>query len=116
MAVSTTSERSPSKSHEEIIREAHRIEEAALYSSKGHFNAAEIWGLFHVVFGLVIVVLAAVAGAKAFSRIDDDGTIAGVLSILVAVLTSVTTFLHPNKKKAEHLTAGNQYAALLNRV
>ncbi len=112
----STSERAVSKTRDEIGREAQRIEEAALYSSKGHFKAAEIWGWSHHVLGLAIVVLAAIAGAKAFSKIDADGTIAGILSITVAVLSSVATFLNPNKNKTDHLSAGNKYEALVNRV
>lgn len=116
MAAATTSERASSKPHGEILNETSRIEEAASYSSKGHFKAAEMWGLCHIVLGLLIVVLAAFAGAKAFAKIDADGTLVGFISIGVAVLTGVTTFLNPNKKKSDHLSAGNKYAALVSRV
>lgn len=112
----STAERPVSRAHDEIVAEAQRIEEAALYSSKGHFKAAEMWGLFHLGFGLAIVILAAIAGAKAFSKLDTNGIIAGWLSILVAVLSSVTTFLSPHKKQQDHLSAGNEYEALRNRV
>ena len=111
-----TAERGTSRPRDEIVKEAARIEEAALYSSKAHFNAAELWGLAHLGLGLLIVTLATIASAKAFSNIDTDGTIAGVLSIIVAVLTSVVTFLNPNKRAADHMSAGNKYDALLNKV
>jgi hypothetical protein len=116
MSTSTESERVSSKSHAEIIREAHRIGESALYSAKGHFNSAEIWGWFHYALGLTTVALAAIAGAKALSKIDADGNITAILSITVAVLSGVTTFLNPNKAKSDHLTAGNQYLAIVNKA
>jgi hypothetical protein len=111
-----TAELPISKAREEIVKEASRIEEAAVYSYKGHFNSAEMWRWAHYLLGLTTVVLATVAGAKAFSAIDTDGTMAGALSILVAVLSAMTTFLNPNKKAADHLSAGNKYEALANRV
>lgn len=111
-----TAERGVSRPRDEIVKEAARIEEAALYSSKGHFKAAEMWGWFHVILGLLIVALAAVAGAKAFSKIDADGTMAGVLSIAVAVLSAVATFLNPNRRASDHLSAGNKYDALISKA
>lgn len=112
----TTAERGISKTREEIVKEAKRIEESALFSSKGHFKAAALWGQFHIAFGLPMVVLAAVAGASAFSQFDKDNTLAGFLSIIVVVLSSISTFLNPHKKASEHLMAGNKYDALLNKV
>lgn len=112
----TTAERAISKTREEIIKEAKRIEEGALFSSKGHFKAAALWGQFHIGLGLPMVVLAAVAGAAAFAQFDSDTTLTGVLSIIVVVLSSISTFLNPNKKASEHLNAGNKYDALLNKV
>ena len=42
--------------------------------------------------------------------------IAGVLSLGVAALTSVMTFLNPNAKAAAHQNAGNKYDSLMNKV
>lgn len=112
----STEESSASKTREEIIKEAMRIEESSLYSSKRHFNAAALFGWVHLSLGLPMVVLAAVAGASAFSRFDTDGTLTGTLSILVVILSSMSTFLNPNKRAAEHTNAGNKFDALLNKV
>lgn len=115
-AIITTAERGVSKTKVEIIKEAMRIEESALLSSKGHFNAAALFGKVHISLGLPMVVLAAVAGASAFSRFDKDGTLTGALAIVVVILSSISTFLNPNKRASEHLNAGNKYDALLNKV
>lgn len=114
--MTATSERSVSRTHEEIGKEAARIEEAALLSSKAHFKASEIWGWFHITLGLPTVIIAGLAGAVAFARLDSTGLWAGYLSIAVVVLSSITTFLDPNKRASEHLLAGNKYDALLNKV
>lgn len=112
----TAAELPLSRTKEEIIREAKRIEESALHSAKGHFKAAALWGQFHMAMGLPMVVLAAVAGASAFAKLDQDKNLAGILSLIVVVLSSVSTFLNPNKKASEHLNAGNKYDSLLNKV
>jgi hypothetical protein len=111
-----TAERSVSRPREEIIREAQRIEEALLYTSKGHFAAAHFWTNFHLWIGIPMVVLSAIAGAKAFGKLDADGQIAGYLSIVVVVFSALMTFLNPNQKASAHLNAGNNYDALMNRV
>lgn len=112
----TTIEKTPSQTKAEIIKEAKRIEEALTFSAKGHFNASEMWGQFHLWVGVPMVVLSAVAGAAALSRFDPNHVIAGVLSIIIATLSGVMTFLNPNEKKSSHLSAGNHYAALQDKT
>jgi len=112
----TTSERPVSKSKQEIIREAKRIEEATLYSSKGHLVAARIWSNFHLGIGFLLVVLTATAASLALSSFDQKHTMAVVLYIIVAVLSSVLTFLNGNERAGSHLIAGNHYDGLMNRV
>lgn len=111
-----TAERAVSRPREEIIREAKRIEESLLYSSKGHFAAAHFWSKFHLWVGIPMVVLAAIAGAAALRKFDTDGTVARICSIVVVILSAVMTFLNPNDKASAHLNAGNSYDALMNKV
>jgi len=115
MAEANTGERAVSRPRGEVINEVERIEEAAELCFKQHFAAASIWRVTHFVIGIFTVILAALAGAKAFSTIDRDGTIAGWLSIAVAVLSAVSTFLNASKNATEHLAAGNKYLALTNK-
>lgn len=112
----TTGEIVVSKAKEEIIKEAKRIEEALLLSSKRHFEAARLWSAFHLSIGIPIVAVSAVAGATAFAQFDVSHVIAGVLSLVVAGLSSVLTFLNPNSKAAAHQIAGNKYDSLMNKV
>lgn len=112
----TTGERPPSKTKAEIIREAKRIEEALLYSSKGHFAASQDWKTFHLWIGVPMVILSAIAGASSLSQFDPKHIVAGLLAIGVAGLGAVITFLNPHEKVAAHLNAGNNYDSLMNKV
>jgi len=47
----TTEERPLTIVKEAIIKEAKRIEENCLYTSKGHFAVAQFWSNFHLWLG-----------------------------------------------------------------
>jgi hypothetical protein len=111
----STDERVVSQTKEEIIKEAQRIEEATLFSAKEHFAAAHFWSAFHLWIGLPTTILAAAAAASAFLK-SDKNVLAGMISVLVAVLSAVATFLNPNTRAAAHLKAGNRYDALHNKT
>ena len=112
----TTAERPVSKTKQEIIKEAQRMEEGLLYSSKGHFAASRFWRNFHLWIGIPMVILSGVAGATAFSKFDSSHTIAGIISIVIVALSGVMTFLNPNEKSSAHLSAGNDYDSLMSNI
>jgi hypothetical protein len=110
-----TGEVTPAKTIQEIVKEAKRLEESTLYSSKGHFAAAEFWSKFHLGIGIPNATLAGIAGALALSTFATSlwvRTIAGILSIVAGGLAALQTFLNPNEKAAVHLGSGNNYDAL----
>lgn len=111
-----TAELPVSKAKDEIIKEAKRIEESTLYSAKGHFVAARFWNNFHLWIGLPTVLLAGVTSASAFTQFDSYHIAAGLLALVIAALSSISTFLNPNEKAASHLRSGNEYDSLNNRV
>jgi len=113
---STTAEKPVSKTKDEIIKEAKRIEESLLYSSKGHFAASHFWSNFHLWIGVPTVLFSAIAGASALSQFDTNHIIAGSISIAVAASTSIMTFFNPNEKVSAHLNAGNNYDSLMNKI
>lgn len=112
----STKEKDISKTKVEIIKEAKRIEEACLYSSKGHFAASSFWNKFHLYIGVPTVILSAIVGTAFIAQIDKYKVIAGVISLLVAALTALITFLNPNEKADKHLSSGNYYDSLQNKV
>lgn len=111
-----TAEKSVSKTKDEIVKEAKRIEESLLYSSKGHFVTARFWTNFHLWIGIPVVLFSAVAGASALLKFDSRHIVAGVISIIVVALSGVMTFLNPNDRASTHLNAGNNYDSLMNNV
>lgn len=112
----TTQEKIISIAKEAIIKEAKRLEENCLYSAKGHLVEARFWSNFHLWIGIPTVILAAVAGTAALVKFDPNNIIAGILSILVVILTSISTFLNPKDRANIHLVSGNNYDSLLTRV
>lgn len=116
MAKTTTGERPVSKSREEIVKEAQRIEESLLHSSKRHFEDAALWGRLHLLLGIPTIILAAIVGAAALNQFDPTLFWAGILSVIVTILSAIATFLNPNEKASRHHTVGNKYDALLNQV
>ena len=99
-----------------IVAEAKRIEENCLVTSRSHFVSAHFWTKFHLVIGIPTAVLAAIAGAIAFASFKNANVIAGVLSIIVAILSAIATLLNPKDCSNSHLTSGNNYDSLLTRV
>ncbi|PSV15945.1 SLATT domain-containing protein [Photobacterium kishitanii] len=95
-----------------FIEEAKRIEEDALYSSKGHYNCADNWKSVHYWIGIPAAVLAGVASVSAFS---DNTIVAGYISVLVAILTALSTFLDPNARQNSHKASGAAFGALKNQ-
>lgn len=111
--VSTSEERIVSKPKEEIIKEAKRLYENCLYTSKSHFIEARFWQNLHLWIGIPTVILAGIAGTLAFA---DCRQTAGGLSIVIVVLTSITTFLNPKEQANSHLSAANNYDSLMTKA
>ncbi len=102
-----------SKIVDAVIAETHRIEEDALHSMKGHFNAGVLWSKAHLFLGLPSAILAAWAGIEAFS---DNPEMTAILALLAAALTSTMTFLSPQQVADNHKNSGREYNVLKNRV
>jgi len=112
-----TLEKVVSITREEIIKEAKRIEESTLFSSKGHFAVAAIWNQLHLWLGIPTVILSGVSSTIAFSKDSNHSIVAiGMISIIIAALSSLMTFLNPNEKSLSRLRCGNCYDSLQNKV
>jgi len=112
----TSTEVTVSKTKEEIIKEALRIEESSRLTAKGHYNDCSLWGFCHLILGLPTTILSAVVAIDSFSQFDSSHQIAGIVALIVAGLSAVITFLNPNQKSDLHHKAGSSYDSLDNRV
>lgn len=111
--VTTLQERVVSKPRQEVIKEAKRLYENCLYTSKSHFEESRFWQNLHLWIGIPAVILAGVAGTLAFAEVK---LLAGVLSMVIVVLTSITTFLNPKEQANTHLTTANNYDSLMAKL
>lgn len=93
--------------------EASRVEEDALHSAKGHFNAEERWQLVNLCMGIGTAVVAATSGVTA---IADKPLVSGLLAFLAALIAGANTALSPEKRSADHGQSGRKYKALSNRA
>jgi hypothetical protein len=113
MEVTTLSEKIVTKPKEQIIEEAQRLYRDCLYTSRSHFIVARFWQNLHLWVGVPTVILAGVTGTLAFAEFRQ---LAGILSIIIVVLTSITTFLNPKEQANSHRTAGNNYDSLMSKI
>lgn len=95
-----------------IETELLRIEEDTLHSSKAQYNAGDRYSSRHVWLGVPASALSALAGAASFS--GQWELAAGLISIAVAVLAALQTFMKPAEQAAAHKAAGDQFLALRN--
>jgi hypothetical protein len=96
-----------------VEREADRIEEDCLFSAKGHFESARLWGRWNLILGISATVLGAAAGVSAFK---SNPELAGYLAFASAAVTGLLTFLKPSDRAAAHHAAGTQFTSLKNRA
>lgn len=96
-----------------IRTELSRIEEDSIWTSKGHFNAADRWSRIHLWIGIPSALLAAAAGASAWKNQPE---VAGVLALVSGAMTALLTFLNPQARHAAHQQAGSRFIALRNEA
>lgn len=94
-----------------LRRESERLEEDAIYSSKGHFNAEDTWVRRNYWLGVPATALSAVAGATLIKSQPEWAT---AFTLLASLLTGLMTFLKPNERAAMHRAAAGQFLALRN--
>jgi len=101
------------KTKELLIKETERIEEDALYSMKGHYNAAVTQNSLNLRLGLPAAIIAGIAGGTALAQCPE---LAGVLAFITAGLTGAMTFLKPSEKSEQHKSSAARYHSLRNTI
>ena len=95
-----------------LIESAVLVRDGSFWESDFHVEAAELWGAIHYALGIPTVVLAAIASTSALADFDKSNVVAGVLALIVAVLSALVTFLNPQRNAELHRAAAASYKAL----
>jgi hypothetical protein len=67
---------------DEITAQAKNIEKDAVYSFKGHFNAAAKWNKIHLCTGCIVAGTSVMAGSIVFTKVFESWElIAGCLAL-----------------------------------
>lgn len=88
----------------------------------GHYEAATRCERLNLWFGIPVVVLSALVGTSIFSALGWDSAppsakiLVGCVSLLVAVLAALQTFLKYSERSEKHRTAGASFAAFHKEV
>jgi hypothetical protein len=89
-------------------------------SQFGHFGAAKYYGSLHYYLGIPVVVLSGVVGTSLFASIGKTAAvptvIIGMVSVLVAVLGSLQTFLRFSERAEKHRVAAARYGAIRREI
>jgi hypothetical protein len=96
---------------DQISAELRRIGESAEYSGQAQFEQAKLWRGINLILGVPTAALAGVAGATALA--STGGRIAaGIIALVAAGLSAVTTTLNASQRTDQAQAAGNLYLAL----
>ncbi len=89
---------------------------------RGHYDAANRCERLNLWFGIPVVVLSVIVGTSIFSALGRDSSppwakiLAGCVSLLVAVLAALQTFLKYFERGEKHRIAGASFAALHKEI
>lgn len=98
---------------EKMKVEVDSIEWDAIYSMKGHFNAAMLWSWSQRVLGIASILAVTASSSQFYGDTPLWGTI---WAFLAATLTAVITFLKPEEKAQPYHMAGTDFGALRRRT
>ena len=97
-----------------IKKEAERIKEDSIYSSKGHFESSKFWRYFNYL--LMIVSIASLVLCLVLTFSDYNKIVVGIFGIISAFITVILIFLNPQEKYIAHQNSANKYLSLKNRA
>jgi len=98
----------------ELKAEADRLEWDALYTMKGHFNAAMLWNFTHYSLGIAAVILGTVAGKEFVGA--ENATTASAVATASAAIAAIITLLKPSEKAQPHHASGVFYGAIKRKA
>ena len=109
------SEKTNNQVLENLVEEAKGKADITRILALGHYATATVYGSFNFWVGMLNTALAAAAGASALTKVDETGILTSILSVSVAVITALLTFLSPVERNKFHWNAGAEFEVLSDR-
>ncbi|ERT03694.1 hypothetical protein M595_2161 [Lyngbya aestuarii BL J] len=118
--VSTPPHADSSVQREDIMARAEDRRNVCRILSRAHVLVSIRWSNTHLYIGIPSTVFAALAGVQAISELGQTGSNSGkiiqiILSVLVAGLAPLLTFLNPNERANNNQTASRVYEQIGDR-
>ena len=104
------------KELDRIRSTAYTLFEHTYTAALAHFSSADGWAWWHKRGGVASIIFSAIAGSSLLTRSQELELLAGILSIAVTIIVSISTLLNPGKTSQEHFNAGTSYQDLKNDV
>lgn len=98
---------------EKIRKELGNVEIDALYTYKGHYNAADRWKLVHGLLGWSSALL---AGGSGLSGLRNEPVVAIILAFVAAAVAGATAVFSPKESFARHYASAGQFKEIHARV
>lgn len=103
--------------NQQLVSKLHTKLRVSSIRTLAHRFSARFWKQFDLGLNLPSTVLAAISGTSALSNSNSNPLFfVGAFGLVVAVLTSINTFLKPSNTSSEHLHLAAKYAALRNEI
>lgn len=101
--------------NQEAVLELRRRTRNCQALTRANLLLANIWSSAHLYIGIPNTALATLAGVSALSDLGVPKTWTALLSISVAVLTALITFLNPTAKYSSYHSAAQRYQAVADK-
>ncbi|GAN69833.1 SLATT domain-containing protein [Acetobacter orleanensis] len=97
-----------------MLEEAQRLAVDAMYTERGHYQAACQWRKCHYWLNGPAAILAAIAGGTFIAKVSS--WVPPLLAFVAALFSALSTFLKPDVLASEHQAAGVRFATIRKKL
>lgn len=94
-----------------IDAEAQRLQESAMYSAQGQFEASKVWRVWNWLLGGLTGAASGLAGVLTFAT-DELQVLSGCLALAAAVTAAADTTTKPDKRAERAHASANEYLSI----
>jgi len=99
-----------------LLAEADHLRRVALFAAERHYAAETPWFYSVYWFNLPVMVLSAIAGLVAFMEFPWRQEVAASISMIVAALAALATYLDPRTKANQHHALAKAFESLYHEI